>query len=174
MTTINDSYAEDAKAIEMIQQLAINATACLGYELKKGLLYYKSKLYIGNKGDLRDKLLQQYHDFALGGHSEIQPTYASLKRHFFLLGLLSSVTSWIQHCDVCTRCKSGYSAPARLLQPLPIPKQAWQHISTDFIEQLPKSSGKDVILVVICRMTKYSNFFALSHPFTAASVAKAF
>lgn len=100
MTTINDSYAEDAKAIEMIQQLAINATACLGYELKKGLLYYKSKLYIGNKGDLRDKLLQQYHDFALGGHSEIQPTYASLKRHFFLLGLLSSVTSWIQHCDV--------------------------------------------------------------------------
>lgn len=28
----------------------------------------------------------------------------------------------------------------------------------DFIEQLPKSHGKDVILVVICIFTKYAHF----------------
>lgn len=35
------------------------------------------------------------------------------------------------------------------LQPLEIPKQAWTHISMDFIEELPKSEGKSVIKVVL-------------------------
>jgi hypothetical protein len=44
----------------------------------------------------------------------------------------------------------------------------------DFIEALPKVHGKSVILTVVDRFSKYAHFIPLGHPYTAASVAKAF
>lgn len=44
----------------------------------------------------------------------------------------------------------------------------------DFIEKLPGSKGKEVILVVVDRINKYSHFMALTHPYTTSIVAKVF
>jgi hypothetical protein len=44
----------------------------------------------------------------------------------------------------------------------------------DFIEDLPKSQGKDVILEVVDRLTKYAHFLALSHPYNVQKVADLF
>ena len=44
----------------------------------------------------------------------------------------------------------------------------------DFVEGLPKSNGKDVIMVVVDRFTKYAHFIPLSHPYIDLSVAQAF
>lgn len=42
--------------------------------------------------------------------------------------------------------------------------------STDFISGLPKSEGKEVIMVVVVdRFTKYSHFIPLAQPFSAPS-----
>lgn len=42
----------------------------------------------------------------------------------------------------------------------------------DFIEGLPKSEGADTLLVVVDKLTKFSYFLTLAHPFTATEVAR--
>ncbi|KAA3486540.1 reverse transcriptase [Gossypium australe] len=44
----------------------------------------------------------------------------------------------------------------------------------DFIEGLPTSRGKDTILVVANRLTKYGHFMALYHHFSALIIAQAY
>ena len=58
-----------------------------------------------------------------------------------------------------------------MLQPLPIPDLIWQHLTMDFIEGLPSSFGKQVIFVVVDRLSKAAHFMALSHPYSIADVA---
>lgn len=44
----------------------------------------------------------------------------------------------------------------------------------DFIERLPKSKRKSVIWVVVDRLTKYTHFISLSHPYSAHDITKLF
>ena len=76
--------------------------------------------------------------------------------------------------SIYQRNKSNNLSPGGLLQPLPIPTQVWTNISMDFIGGQPKSKGKDTILVVVDKLTKYVHFIPLGHPFNATEVAIVF
>ncbi|GJU17803.1 retrotransposable element Tf2 [Tanacetum coccineum] len=52
--------------------------------------------------------------------------------------------------------------------------ELWKDISMDFIDSLPESKGKTGILVVVDRLSKYAHFLAITHPYTARTIAQLF
>lgn len=139
-----------------------------------GLLKFKRKIYVGGNSSLREQILKQIHESNLGGHFGVQGTYQRVKLVFLWPGLKSQVQQLVSTCPICQLSKSEHVKSPGLLQPVRVPEQTWMHITMDFIEQLPKSKGKEMIWVVVYRLTKYSHFIALSHPLSASSLAQVF
>jgi len=164
---VADSYQQGKWTKELLEQLVLTPGSKPNYTLQNGLLRYKGRLIIGEDGALRRRIIGALHDSPVGGHSGIQNTYYKVKMMFHWPGLRKDIDQYVKGCDVCSRCKHENIHPPGLLQPLPVPDHAWTHISMDFVEGLPKSEGKDCILVVVDRFTKYGHFLGLAHPFTA-------
>jgi len=133
------------------------------YSRQNGLCFYKQRVVVPQA--IRNQLLQEFHDSKMAGHSGVLRTFKRLAQQFYWPSMYRSVQDYIVQCEVCQRAKTATLAPAGLLQPLPIPCQVWEDISLDFIEGLPSSHGKDSLLVVVDRLSKYAHFVALSHPF---------
>ncbi|KAL2249963.1 UNVERIFIED_CONTAM: Transposon Ty3-G Gag-Pol polyprotein [Sesamum indicum] len=173
MQELQMSYEGDALFQPVIQAKVLDAQSHPEYSYHSGILRKGGKLCVGSNGELRKRIIQTMHDSALRGHSGITGTLQRLKLLFFW-PKVKEVDTWVKECEVCQRAKSENKAYPGLLQPLPIPKQAWACIPMDFIEGLPKSDGKEAILVIVDRLTKYSDFIALKHPYTTVSIAKIF
>lgn len=72
--------------------------------------------------------------------------------------------------DVCQMNKHENMHIPGLLQPIESPDGPWKGVCMDFLTGLPKSDGKDIILVVVDRFTKFAHFLPLSHPISAPKV----
>ena len=134
----------------------------------------KKRIWLGNNKELQLQIMSALHASPAGGHSGFPVTYRRIKQLFAWPAMKSAVKSFVAQCSICQQAKPDRAKYPGLLQPLPVPSQAWQIISLDFIEGLPKSQGHSCVLVVVDKFTKYSHFIALSHPFTAASIARIF
>jgi hypothetical protein len=136
-----------------------------------GLLLHGSRIFLPDHRDLRHQALSLAHS---AGHERVQKTLHRLRSNFYIPGDRALVQDWVRSCSTCQRNKTEARRPAGLLQQLDVPTHVWADISIDFIEGLPKVAGKSVILTVVDRFSKYAHFLPLGHPYTAASVARAF
>lgn len=171
---IKSSYDKDDKATTLLSKLVVDSAAEPSYTLQQGLLRYKGRIWVGSDKALQLKIIEAFHSSPVGGHSGIPATYQRIKALFAWTGLKTMVTQFVKSCPTCQQAKPDRSKYPGLLQPLPVPTMAWQSVSMDFVEGLPMSGGKNCILVIVDRFSKYSHFIPMSHPFTAFSVAKLF
>lgn len=81
---------------------------------------------------------------------------------------------FIRECETCQRNKVENIHSLGLLDPLLVPQNIWTDLSMDFVEGLQVSKGYSAVIVVVDRLSKYSHFMALKHPFIAAKVALVF
>lgn len=166
------SILHDADAQQIIASLLITPHMAGGYTYKDGELRKHWMYYVGKTTDLRQRICTALHNSAEGGHSGISATVKRVERLFYWPTLKNDFTIMIKECDTCQRNNPEHIPSLGLLQFLTIPTDAWSVISLDFIEGLPKSKGKDVIQVVVDKLTKYCHLIPLSHPYTTSKVAQ--
>lgn len=145
-----------------------------GYHLQGTRLYYQGRLVLPATSPWRTIMIREFHASPTGGHAGILRTLQRVRANVFWKGMRRDVQQFVRECDICQRQKYETTSPAGLLTPLEIPHQIWDTVSMDFIEGLPKSQGKSVILVVVDKLSKYGHFIALSHPYSGETVAELF
>ncbi|KAL0157922.1 hypothetical protein M9458_045998, partial [Cirrhinus mrigala] len=111
---------------------------------------------------LRQEVLQWGHDSTLAGHPGVQRTINFITRAFWWRTLRRDVQQYVQACNICARSKTTNTPSTGELQPLPIPKRPWSHISIDFVTGLPESQGKNTILTIVDRFSKAVHLVALT------------
>ncbi|XP_038972753.1 uncharacterized protein LOC103696780 isoform X1 [Phoenix dactylifera] len=171
---IRTANQEDHYLQQKIQQLEATPDRMKNYQFRGGILYYKDRVLIPPSSPLGVRLMEEFHNTKIGGHSGTLRTYKRISQAFYWESMKKDIQKFVAECVVCQQHKYETQVPAGLLQPLPVPTQVWEDISMDFIEGLPWSKGKNVILVIVDRLTKYAHFLAISHPYTAGEVAALF
>lgn len=164
----------DPYIVQLKKDVEAGSDSAQGFSVHNELVLFKGRVVIPPSSPLVQELLWAYHDSPMGGHSGELKTNLRVAQEWYWLGMRKAISNYVQACQVCQQHKSSTLRPAGLLQPLPVPTQVWEHVTMDFIEQLPKSQGFDTLLVVVDRFTKYAHFVGLKHPFTAVSVAAFF
>ncbi|GJZ24610.1 retrotransposon-related protein [Tanacetum coccineum] len=130
----------------------------------------KGKLVVAKNEALRTALLTHFHSGPVGGHVGVKVTLHKLCSLFYWKKRRREIKQFVRECDVCQRCKPDLSSNPGLLQPLPVLNTMWYSISMDFMKGLLKSQGKNIIMVVVDRLSKYNHFIALVHPFNSAQI----
>lgn len=175
---ISKSLINDQKAQYLIAKFSINGMLDdeedKDYQLVNGELKFKGKYYIGKGNLLREKICSNIHGSMERGHSGIAASIKQAELSFYLPTLKADMKKFVKECETCQQNKSEHVLKPGLLQLIPLPNHAWEGVSMDFVEGLPRSRGKDVILVVVDKLTKYCHLITLTHPFSAAKVAQEF
>ncbi|KAK8934297.1 hypothetical protein KSP39_PZI014692 [Platanthera zijinensis] len=177
VTTLDEIQAavlQDPELRTIIETLQQGQATEPGYHLQGQRLYFQGRVVIPSASPWRTAMMQEFHASPTDGHAGILRTLQRLRANVFWKGMRRDVQQFVRECDICQRQKYETTSPAGLLTPLEIPHQVWDTISMDFIDGLPKSQGKSVILVVVDKLSKYGHFLPLSHPYTGETVAELF
>lgn len=111
------------------------------YKVVDDIIYYKNQIYLVLELKLKE-IFRAIHETPLSRHSGYFKTYKQVRERFSWKGLKNDVLCFVRECTTFQQNKAEHTFPARLLQPLPIPKQKWDSISMDFITRLPECIPK--------------------------------
>lgn len=125
------------------------------YIIKDRLILKKNQILLVPNLAVREKVLQILHNIPLAGDPAVVKIYQAVWERFTWKGLKNDIYKYILECMQSQENKEGCTKPIGFLQSLPIPQHKWEDISMDFITGLPKVQGKDIIVVVVDRLTKF-------------------
>lgn len=132
-TQLDESVDQDTMLQSIKQQLRANEPTLRGFTLHNGRLYYRGRFVLPKNSTYMPTLLYLYHDSPTGGHSGEHKTYQRIARDWFWEGMTKRIAEYVKACEICQHQKHSTLSPGALLQPLPIPHQVWEHVSTDFV-----------------------------------------
>jgi len=175
---IRKETAQDKFTQQIKQRLEDEKYEDPNMRYQDGLLLYEELIYVPRR--IRQQVIQQGHDQPTAGHFGVERTLEKITREYYFPGMRQAVEKHIKQCDKCRKSKASRHQPYGKLQPLDIPKQAWESIAMDFIVKLPKSKEPgtgttyDAIYVVADRLTKRGYFIPWNEEMGAEDTAYLF
>ena len=94
------------------------------------------------------------HDNLVAGHPGQRGMLASVGQEFTWPGISNTVHQYVKGCATCQSTKNNMHPTMVPLQPTEIPDRPFGTITMDFITDLPKSNGYDLLHVVTDQFTK--------------------
>jgi hypothetical protein len=79
------------------------------------ILLYKKIIYVPNVQDLKFMILNEMHNVPYAGHPGYQKTVATVKSHYFWLGMKKEIAEYIARCMECQKVKAEHRHPVGLL-----------------------------------------------------------
>ncbi|MGB8167070.1 MAG: reverse transcriptase domain-containing protein, partial [Chthoniobacteraceae bacterium] len=140
-----------------------------------GLWYFGDRVAVPAVPAIRQAILSECHDCPSAGHLGVTKTIQRVARRFWWPHMGRSVHHYVTACGSCQVNKPSNQAPLGLLHPLPVPQHKFEHITMDFITDLPPTKrGYDSVLTIVDRLTKLVRFVPLTKDATAKDVALLF
>ncbi|KAG8492988.1 hypothetical protein CXB51_010206 [Gossypium anomalum] len=125
-------------------------------------LRFRSRLRVPRNLKLISTILSEAHSSRMSIHLGSTKMYNDLKRQFWWSGMKRDISDFVSKCLICQQVKAENQVPSGLLQPIMIPEWKWDQVTMNFVSGLPLSSSKkDVIWVVVDRLTKSAYFIPI-------------
>ncbi|KAK3537590.1 hypothetical protein QTP70_016616 [Hemibagrus guttatus] len=121
----------------------------------------------------RQQVMQWVHEAPSSGHPGIRRSTQLVRNRFWWSSLGSDVEEYVRSCSTCAQARTSRLLPEGLLEPLPIPRRPWSHLSVDFLTDLPDSGGFTTVMVVVDRFSKGCKLIPLKGLPTALQSAEA-
>jgi hypothetical protein len=171
LESLQTSYSDSPAATKLLTALSLK-TRNGHFSLEQGVIKYKQAIWLGHSIEFQTMVTEQLHASPIGSHSGFLVTYKRIKKLFYWPHMKETIKAFVSSCSVCQQAKLDHVPYPGLLQSLPVPEQAWQVVTMDFIKGLPTSAQFNCILVIVDKFSKYAHFLKLKHPFSALQVAK--
>ncbi|WRX31632.1 Integrase [Theobroma cacao] len=99
--------------------------------------------------------------------------YRTIKESYWWPGMKRDIAEFVEKCLTCQQIKVEHKKLSSTLQPLSIPEWKWEHVTMDFVLDLPRTqSGKDAIWVIVDRLTKFAHFLAIHSTYSIERLAR--
>jgi hypothetical protein len=125
-------------------------------------LWFHNRLCVPDIPEIKQLILKEAHETPNSIHPGSTKMYMDLKELFWWNNMKKEIAKFVSECHTCQRVKAEHQSPARLMQPLDIPEWKWEEIGIDFITGLSLTPKKDLIWVIIDRLTKSAHFLAVN------------
>ncbi|GJY92784.1 putative reverse transcriptase domain-containing protein [Tanacetum coccineum] len=122
-------------------------------------LCLKNRSWIPCFGDLRALIMHESHKSKYSIHHGSDKMYQDLKKLYWWPNMKAEIATYVSKCMTYAKVKAEYQKPSGLLVQPKIPEWKCENITMDFVTKSPKaSSGKDIIWVIVDRLTKSAHF----------------
>ena len=143
------------------------------WRIQKFLIYFFRVIYVFNKTTLKTKLFRLHHENFLTNHFDMKKIKNLINRKYFWFRMIVNVNEYVKKCNIYQRTKTSRHRLYNELQLLFISTRSWNFF-LNFITKLflncYENDVYDVILIVVCRLSKITLYVHVKSIWTTKKI----